>query len=296
MAAIQANGITIEYDTFGASDHPSMLLIMGLGAQMTLWPVEFCEALVDRGFYVIRFDNRDIGLSTKFDQAGIPDLAAMMMAVMTGKTPDAAYSLADMASDAIGLLDALGIDRAHIVGASMGGMIAQVVAATFPSRVLSLTSIMSTTGNSAVPAAQPQAMAVLTNRPTTTDTDSLVAFLVNAARVIGSPAYPSNEERLIKRVRADLARSYSPTGYLRQMAAIMASGDRRPQLASITAPTLVIHGDADPLVSVEGGRDTAANIKGAELKIIPGMGHDLPLPLVDTIADAIAGIALRAKG
>ena len=139
-------------------------------------------------------------------------------------------------------------------------------------------------------------MAVLTNRPATTDTDSLVAFLVNAARVIGSPAYPANEDRLITRVRADLARSYSPTGYMRQMAAIISSGDRRAQLAAITAPTLVIHGDADPLVSVEGGRDTAANIKGAELKIVPGMGHDLPLPLVDTIADAIAANALRAEG
>ncbi len=296
MASIQANGITIEYDSFGASDHPSMLLIMGLGAQMTLWPIEFCEALAAHGFHVIRFDNRDIGLSSKFDQAGIPDMAAMMMAVMTGKKPDLAYSLDDMAADAIELLDALGIDRAHIVGASMGGMIAQVVAAKYPRKVLSLTSIMSTTGNPAVPPAQPDAMAVLTNRPTTTDTDSLVAFLVNAARVIGSPAYPPNEERLITRVRADLARSYSPTGYMRQMAAIIASGDRRAQLAAITAPTLVIHGDADPLVSVEGGRDTAANITGAELKIIPGMGHDLPLPLVDTIADAIAGIALRADG
>lgn len=296
MTSIQANGITIEYDTFGASDQPSMLLIMGLGAQMTLWPVEFCEALAARGFHVIRFDNRDVGLSTKFEQAGIPDMAAMMMAVMTGKKPDAAYSLADMAADAIGLLDALGIDQAHIVGASMGGMIAQVVAATYPKRVLSLTSIMSTTGNPAVPPAQPAAMAVLTNRPTTTDTDSLVAFTVNAARVIGSPAYPANEERLVTRVRADLARSYSPTGYMRQMAAIIAGGDRRAQLAAITAPTLVIHGDADPLVPVEGGRDTAANIKGAELRIIPGMGHDLPLPLVDTIADAIAGIASRAGG
>ena len=295
MASIQANGISIEYDTFGASDRPAALMIMGLGAQMTLWPVELCDALVARGFHVIRFDNRDIGLSTKFDQAGIPNMAAMAMAVMTGQKPEAAYSLDDMAADTIGLLDALGIDHAHVVGASMGGMIAQTVAAKYPKRVLSLTSIMSTTGNPAIPPARPDAMAVLTNRPTTTDTDSLVAFLVNAARVIGSPAYPANEERLITRVRADLARSYSPTGYLRQMAAIIASGDRRAQLASITAPTLVIHGDADPLVSVEGGRDTAANIKGAELRIIPGMGHDLPLPLVDTIADAIAGIASHAQ-
>jgi pimeloyl-ACP methyl ester carboxylesterase len=228
MASIQANGITIEHDTFGAADCPPLLLIMGLGAQMTLWPVEFCEALADRGFHVIRFDNRDVGLSSKFEQAGIPDMATMMMAVMTGKKPEVTYSLADMADDAIGLLDALGIDRAHIVGASMGGMIAQVVAATYPKRVLSLTSIMSTTGNPAIPPAQPAAMAVLTNRPTTTDTDSLVAFTVNAARVIGSPAYPASEERLVTRVRADLARSYSPTGYMRQIAAIMASGDRRP--------------------------------------------------------------------
>lgn len=296
MASIQANGIAIEYDTFGASDRPSILLIMGLGAQLTLWPVEFCEALVARGFHVIRFDNRDVGLSSKFEHAGIPDMAAMMMAVMTGKKPEATYSLADMAADATGLLDALGVDHAHIVGASMGGMIAQVVAATYPERVLSLTSIMSTTGNPAIPQAQPAAMAVLTNRPTTTDTDSLVAFTVNAARVIGSPAYPANEERLVTRVRADLARSYSPTGYMRQMAAIMASGDRRAQLSAITAPTLVIHGDSDPLVSVEGGRDTAANINGAELKIIPGMGHDLPLPLVDTIAEAIARVASHAPG
>ena len=294
MPELATNGITLHYDSIGNESDPAIVLVMGLGVQMILWHEEFCAMLAVRGFRVIRFDNRDIGLSSKFDRAGIPDMAAMMMAVMTGKKPDIAYSLADMAADAIGLLDALGIDRAHIVGASMGGMIAQVVAAIYPSRVLSLTSIMSTTGNPAVPSAQPEAMAVLTNRPTTTDTDTLVAFLVNAARVIGSPAYPSNKDRLITRVRSDLARSYSPTGYLRQMAAIMASGDRRPQLASITAPTLVIHGDADPLVSVEGGRDTAANIKGAELKIIPGMGHDLPLPLVDTIADAIAGNALRA--
>jgi pimeloyl-ACP methyl ester carboxylesterase len=294
MAAIQANGIIIEYESFGPHDAPPILLIMGLGGQLTLWPVEFCEALVARGFRVIRYDNRDTGLSTKFDHAGVPDMAALMMASLTGKKPDVAYTLDDMAADVIGLLDALGFDRAHIVGASMGGMIAQMVAATYPERTLSLTSIMSTTGNPAIPPARPEALAVLTNRPATTDPDALVAFSVNAARVIGSPAYPASEDRLMARVRADLQRSYSPTGYMRQMAAVVASGDRRAKLATIAAPTLVIHGDADPLVSIEGGRDTAANIKGAELRIVPGMGHDLPLELVDTIADAVAGISSSA--
>lgn len=296
MASIQANGITIEYEHFGPQEAPPILLIMGLGGQLTLWPVEFCEALVAHGFRVIRYDNRDIGLSTKFDHAGVPDMAALLMASLTGKTPDVAYTLDDMAADGIGLLDALGIDSAHIVGASMGGMIAQMVAATYPERTLSLTSIMSTTGNPAIPPARPEALAVLTNRPATTDPDALVAFSVNAARVIGSPAYPASEERLLTRVRADLQRSYSPTGYMRQMAAVVAGGDRRARLATVTAPTLVIHGDADPLVSIEGGRDTAASIKGAELKIIPGMGHDLPLELVGTIADAVAGVASRAGG
>lgn len=296
MPSIQANGINIEYESFGPQEAPPVLLIMGLGGQLTLWPIELCEALVARGFRVIRYDNRDIGLSTKFDHAGVPDMAALMMASFTGTKPDVAYTLDDMAADATGLLDALGIDRAHIVGASMGGMIAQMVAATYPERTLSLTSIMSTTGNPAIPPARPEAMAVLTNRPVTADPDALVAFLVKAARVIGSPAYPASEERLLTRVRADLQRSYSPTGYLRQMAAVVGGGDRRAKLSAITAPTLVIHGDADPLVSVEGGRDTAASIKGAELLIIPGMGHDLPLELVETIADAIAGVASRARG
>jgi pimeloyl-ACP methyl ester carboxylesterase len=291
MTAISANGITIEYEEYGAPDAPPVLLIMGLGAQLTLWPIEFVDALVARGYRVIRFDNRDIGLSTKFEAAGIPDMASVMMAAMMGKKPAVPYTLDDMSADAVGLLDALNIKAAHIVGASMGGMIAQNVAADYPDRTLSLTSIMSTTGNPMLPPARPDAMAVLTNRPTATDTDTLVAFTVNAARVIGSPAYPASDEKLKARVRADMARSFSPTGFARQMSAIIASGDRRPKLARVTAPTLVIHGEADPLVPLEGGKDTAANIKGAKLLTIPGMGHDLPVELVDTIADAIAEIA-----
>ena len=295
MASITANGISLEYDRFGSDEDEPVLLIMGLGAQMTLWPIEFCEALVERGFHVIRYDNRDIGLSTKFDSAGVPDIAALMMASFMGKQPQAAYNLDDMAADAVGLLDALNIPRAHIVGASMGGMIAQLVAATYPDRTLSLTSIMSTTGNPAVPPARPEIMGVLTNRPAGNDPAEITAFMANAARMIGSPAYPADEARLRARVRADFERSYSPAGYLRQMAAIIASGDRRPKLAAITAPTLVIHGDADPLVPVEGGRDTADTISGATLKIIAGMGHDLPLQLVNEIADAIRAVALQSR-
>ncbi len=291
MTAISANGITIEYEDFGAKNAPPLLLIMGLGAQLTLWPIELVEALVARGYRVIRYDNRDVGLSTKFEAAGAADMAALMMAMMMGKKPSVPYTLDDMSADAVGLLDALGIPAAHIVGASMGGMIAQNVAADYPGHALSLTSIMSTTGNPTIPPAKPDAMAVLTNRPATTDPDALVAFSVNAARVIGSPAYPADDARLKARVRADLARSFSPTGIGRQMGAIIASGDRRAKLANITAPTLVIHGEADPLVPIEGGKDTAANIKGAQLLTIPGMGHDLPVELVETIADAIARIA-----
>ena len=293
MTAITANGITIEYETFGSPSATPLLLVMGLGAQMTLWPVELCEALVARGYYVIRYDNRDVGLSTKFDAAGVPEVPAIIMAMMSGKPVNVPYTLHDMAADAMGLLDALGIAKAHIVGASMGGMIAQLIAADYPARTLSLTSIMSTTGNPTLPPAKPEAMAVLTNRPPSPDLATMIDFGVAAARIVGSPGYPQDEQRLRTRVKADFERSFAPTGFGRHIAAVVATGDRRAKLATVTAPTLVIHGDADPLVPVEGGHDTAANIKGAELLIIPGMGHDLPLQLVEPIADASAKVAAR---
>lgn len=294
MAAIAANGITLEYESYGDEENPVILLVMGLGAQLTLWPIELVNALVTRGFRVIRYDNRDIGLSTKFDAAGMPDMAAVMMARMSGQALPLTYTLDDMADDGMALLNALGIERAHIVGASMGGMIAQLMAINHPEKTLSLTSIMSTTGNPALPQAKPEAMAVLTDRPVTTDMDVIMAFGVKAARVIGSPAYPADEQRLRERVKSDFERSFSPIGMMRQMAAIVGNGDRRERLAGVKAPTLVIHGDADPLVPVEGAHDTAANIKDADLLIIPGMGHDLPVQLVDQIADAIVGVSARA--
>lgn len=294
MPAIGANGIKLEYEIYGDDHAPVVLLVMGLGAQLTLWPIEFVDALVARGFRVIRYDNRDIGLSTKFDEAGVPDMAAVMMAAMSGQPVPLAYTLDDMAADGVALLDALGIERAHVVGASMGGMIAQLIAINHPDKTLSLTSIMSTTGNPAMPQAKPEAMAVLTNRPVTTDMDVIMDFGVKAARTIGSPAYPADEQRLRARVKSDFERSFSPIGMMRQMAAIVGNGDRRARLAGVAAPTMVIHGDADPLVPVEGAHDTAAHIKQAELLIIPGMGHDLPVQLVDQIADAVVKVSKRA--
>ena len=291
MPQIAANGVTLEYETYGNPAHPPLLLIMGLGAQLTLWPIELVDALVARGYRVIRYDNRDIGLSTKFTAAGVPDLPAVMMAMMSGKPPALPYTLTDMADDAAALLTALGIDRAHIVGASMGGMIAQLVAINHADRVASLTSIMSTTGNPTLPPAKPEAMAALMERPTTAELTDVLALGLRISRAIGSPGYPAPEDRLRTRIERDFRRSFHPTGAGRQMAAIMADGDRRERLKAVTAPTLVIHGEVDPLVPVEGGKDTAAAIPGATLLTIPGMGHDLPLELVDRIADAIAGVA-----
>lgn len=285
------NGISITFEDKGPRDAPVILLVMGLGGQLTLWPDEFVDALNARGFRTIRYDNRDVGLSTRFDAAGVPNLKWMFVKSLLRLPVRSAYSLADMAADGVALLDHLGIARAHIVGVSMGGMISQHIAARYPDRVLSLTSVMSTTGNPRLPRAQKEAMQVLTSRPMSGDPEDLIAYSVRAAKVIGSPGYPPDEERLQRRVRSDFERGWYPQGVARQMAAIVADGDRRPMLKSIGASTLVIHGEGDPLVPLAGGRDTADNIPGARLLTIPGMGHDLPLGLVDTLADAIAGHA-----
>ncbi|QNO28628.1 alpha/beta fold hydrolase [Sphingopyxis sp. OPL5] len=286
-----ANGIDITYEDKGPRDAPVILLVMGLGGQLTLWPDEFVDALNAHGFRTIRYDNRDVGLSTRFEAAGVPNLKWMFVKAALRLPVRPAYTLADMAADGVALLDHLGIERAHIVGASMGGMISQHIAARYSDRTLSLTSIMSTTGNPRLPRANKDAMAVLANRPMSGDPEAMIAYSVRAARVIGSPAYPAEEERLQRRVRGDFERGWYPQGVARQMAAIVADGDRRAMLKTIAAPTLVIHGEADPLVPLAGGKDTAASIPGARLMTIPGIGHDLPLALVDTLADAIAGHA-----
>ena len=297
MAQAQANGLTIEYDVTGPADGEPVLLIMGLGAQMTRWSQGFLDALASRGLKVIRFDNRDIGLTTKLDAAGPPDMAAIMTALMEGREPPVAYHLSDMAADAVGLLDALGIARAHIVGASLGGMVAQLIAADHPTRVLSLTSIMSTTGNRALPPPTAEAIAVLTNRGPSPleDIEGYLDHALKSSVVVGSPGYPQDPADQRERLRADALRSYSPAGFARQYAAAMACPDRRPKLKTITTPTVVIHGAADPLVPLAGGKDTAENIPGAELVVVEGMGHDIPPELYGAIADGIEKAVTRAK-
>lgn len=295
MPQVSANGIRLEYESFGLDSGPVVLLIMGLGAQLTRWPVLFCEKLMARGFRVIRFDNRDIGLSSRLDGVPVPDLRMIVAARMTGLPVNVPYTLHDMAADTIGLLDALHIEQAHVVGASMGGMIAQLVAADYPQRVLSLTSIMSTTGNPALPPPTPAAAAVLLARaPNPANRDAYLAHGLNTLRTIGSPGYPFDEVAASERILNEATRSYNPAGFGRQFAAVTATGDRREKIRRIKAPTVVVHGADDPLVPLAAGRDTAQNIANAELRVISGMGHDFPPQLYDTIVDAIDSAAQRA--
>jgi pimeloyl-ACP methyl ester carboxylesterase len=295
MPKVPANGIEIEYETFGPEGGEPLLLIMGLGQQLTRWPVSLIDSLVVEGFRVIRFDNRDIGLSTWFDHVATPDLPTVFGALVGGKDPGAPYLLSDMADDAAGLLDALGIARAHVAGVSMGGMIGQMLAARHPEKVLSLVSVMSTTGNPALPPATPEAQAVLFSRPAATDLESLTEHSLKAQVAIQSPAWPVNPETERPLLRAAIQRAYHPMGVLRQMIAVIASGDRREALKTITAPTVVLHGADDPLVPVDGGKDTAATIPGAELRIIDGMGHDLPEGVRGAFVDAVKTAAARAR-
>lgn len=288
-----ANGIELEYDAFGDPTDPPLLLIMGLGAQMILWEEDFCLQLAGAGFHVVRFDNRDVGMSTQLDDLGVPNVFEAMAAAFAGKPVEAPYTLDDMADDAVGLMDALGIARAHVVGASMGGMIVQTLAIRHPERLLTMTSIMSTTGDVTLPQATPEAMRVLLTPPPA-DRDGNVARAIEAWKVIGSPKFPRDEESMRSLFGRAFDRGYHPAGVARQMTAIMASGDRTAKLRGVQVPSLVIHGDADPLVRIEGGRATAAAIPGAELVVIEGMGHDLPRGVWTEIVDAIGELAARA--
>jgi pimeloyl-ACP methyl ester carboxylesterase len=288
--------LTIAYESFGAVDAETFLLISGLGVPMTRWSIAFCNALASRGYRVIRFDNRDTGLSTHLDTASVPDFDVLAAALGRGERPDLPYTLAEMAQDAVGLLDALRIERAHVVGRSMGGMIAQIMASEHPVRVLSLTSIMSSTGNPALAGPAPEAMATLT-RPAPDPRHDRPGYLehrVAAARVIASPGYPFDEAAQRLQASAELDRSYNPAGFGRQIAAVGAAGDRRARLRTISTPTLVIHGAQDLMFPFGSGQDTAANIRDAELLIIEGMGHDMPAELNDTFIRAIAANALRS--
>ena len=284
-----ANGLEIVYQEFGDRSHPTMLLVMGLGSQLIHWPEEFCELLASRGFHVVRFDNRDIGLSTKLEDAPVPDL----MALAAGDASSATYTLEDMADDAVGLLDHLEIEAAHVTGASMGGMIAQTLAIRHPRRVLSICSIMSTTGDRNVGQARAEALSVLMT-PVPEDRDGYIQFHVNAFKTIGSPGFPFDEEFLRWRGGATFDRSVYRDGFKRQLAAIIASGNRTTALGQVSAPTLIIHGSDDPLITVSGGEATARAIPGAKLLVIPGMGHDLPRGAWPEIVDAITANAERA--
>jgi pimeloyl-ACP methyl ester carboxylesterase len=296
MPHAKANGLEIYYETHGPEDGEPILLIMGLGAQMIAWSPELIADLVAAGHRVIVFDNRDVGLSEKLDVAGAPNMGEIVQARREGRAPPVAYTLTEMAADAAGLLTALGVDRAHIVGASMGGMIAQLVAADFPERTLSLTSIMSTTGNPELPPARPEAMARL-GMPAPdprADEGAFRAHAVAGAKVMAG-TYPVDETRAGDQAVKAFNRCFHPVGFQRQYAAILASPDRRPKLATITAPTVVIHGDADPLVPVEGGRDTAANIRGAELIIVTGAGHEMPEATRGQFVAGILSAVARSK-
>jgi len=285
---VRVGGLEICCEELGDPRGEPMLLVMGLGAQMIYWDDGFCELLVERGYRVIRFDNRDVGCSTHL-RAPVPGRAAMLLG--TGRP---AYRLEDLADDAVGVLDAFGIDRAHVVGASMGGMIAQVIGYRHPNRVASLGLIMTHSGRRTVSMPTRRALTALLSRPARTR-DELVETMVRAFRVIGSPGYPFDEGRFRETAARSYDRGYNPAGSARQLHAITASGDRTRRLREITAPTVVVHGDRDPLVRPAGGRLIARTIPGAQLVSIPGMGHDLPEPAWPRIVGAIDRNAARAR-
>jgi len=286
-----ANGLELCYQEIGEPDGEPLLLVMGLATQLLGWDERLCSLLAERGFRVVRFDNRDIGRSTKLDQAGAPSL----LDTLSGRRASAAYLLRDMAADSFGLMDHLGWETAHVVGASMGGMIAQTMAIEHPERLRSLVSIMSTTGQRWTGLPTVKAFGVLfSKRPT--DREAFIQRGVNTFRVIGSPGYPFDEQHVREVAGRSYDRGQSAAGVARQLHAITSSGDRTSGLQGVSLPATVIHGNRDPLVRPSGGRATAAAIRGARLKIIDGMGHDLPRELYPTFADEIESTAARAEG
>lgn len=289
-AIAHANGLEIVYDTFGDANNPPLLLVMGLGGQLIAWDETFCRSLAARGYWVIRYDNRDIGRSTKFDHLPLPDMMQVAGVLMSGGTITFDYSLYDMAADGMGLLDALGIQSAHVVGVSLGGMIAQIMTTCYPQRVKTLTSIMSTTNDRELPLPTPEAIAVLLS-PAAPDLASYVTNSVAASRVLAGPKYPIDEAKAHRDAEQSYRRSYYPAGAIRQLLATLACPSRRQELKTVTTPTLVIHGDADPLIPVAAGIDTADSIPNAKLLIIEGMGHGITQSLSPQIVEAIANHA-----
>jgi pimeloyl-ACP methyl ester carboxylesterase len=289
MPQAAANGIQIHYESFGPSAAPAVLLVMGLGCQMIRWNKEICDGLVDEGFRVIRFDHRDCGRSTRCEDVPVPDFRGFMQ---TGRFSALPYTLETMADDCIGLLDAIGIANAHIAGASMGGAIAQIVAARHPERTLSLTSIMSSSGNPMLPPPTPAAMmSLVAPLPLTRDRATIVADAIQRFRAVASPAYPTPDAELEALFGAEYDRGFYPPGVARQLAALMADGDRRPLLQAIRCPTVVLHGADDPLIPCACGEDVALNVPGAKMIRVPGLGHDFPKALTKTFVGAICSAA-----
>ncbi|HUP90646.1 MAG TPA: alpha/beta hydrolase [Solimonas sp.] len=294
MPKAKANGLDLEYESFGDKSAPAILLIMGLGGQLIHWPDDFCSALAEAGYRVIRFDNRDVGLSTRLDHLGRPRLLQAGVLGALGLPVRAPYKLNDMAQDAVSLLDALHIKSAHLVGVSMGGMIAQIIAAKHPERVQSLVLVMTTSGHRSLPQPSLPVRLRLVQRPEGRDRESLIRHSMQTWRMIGSPGFPQDDATLRQKVERAFDRAHYPRGLARQTLAIIASGSRTPLLGRIKAPTLVIHGKDDPLVRVAAGPDLAKRIRGAKLEIIEGMGHDLPPMLLPRLANLVLGHVKRA--
>ena len=291
MPRLATNSIELYYESFGAASAPAILLIMGLGAQLTRWNSELCDLLVERGFRVIRFDNRDCGRSTLCDDLPLPDISAALRGGLLSALP---YTLDTMAADSVGLLDALKIDRAHLVGASMGAAIAQTIAARYPRRTRSLTSIMSTSGNPLLPPPTPAAaMALFAPLPASRERASIVADAIKRHLAVASPDYPTPLADLERMFGEEFDNGFYPQGVARQLAALLASGDLRPLLRTITCPSVVVHGRVDPLIQLACGEDVANTIPDSQMRVIEGMGLDFPVALSGAFADAICTAAAR---
>jgi pimeloyl-ACP methyl ester carboxylesterase len=285
MPSIDVNGITLEYETSGDEKNPVLLLIMGLGNQLTAWPELFCRMLEESGFFVIRFDNRDIGLSTKIKVEKEPNMILLALMTRLGIKTKVPYTLSDMAKDTIALCDALGLDNVHLAGISMGGMIAQIVAADYPERIKSLTCIISSSGNQRMPGPRAVVLKKVMQKPRGRDLDSWIEYYFELFKLIGSPSM--NEQDLLERVKDNIARSLYPRGTLHQLAAIINDGSRTALLKRISAPTLVINGSVDPLIPYAAGKDIVNYVPNSRFKLIEGLGHDLPDPLIPQIVDLI---------
>ena len=285
MPKANVNNIEIEYETIGNPNSKPLLLIAGLGSQLLAWSDEICESLAESGFFIIRFDNRDVGLSTKFDDAGIPDMMEISAAYNRGEKPDIPYTLEDMTDDAVGILDALNIDKAHICGASMGGMIAQIIAYKHPSRVQSLTVIMSTTGNPELPPSKPEILMQFF-APVPSEREAYIDEMVKRDSLIYGN-FTNNEDQGRDYRTKEYDRSYYPEGIARQLASMAIPGNIKPKISAIRAPTIIIHGSEDPFNHIEAGKEIASTIPGAELLIIDGMGHSFPSEIIPHIVKAL---------